>query len=191
MNNRSKVTITAVLVLLLVGLGVTDYYVGSDDYAAQVTPDGEEVPDGAVAKQTGPDVEAVAGSQNMTIQQTSDISLIAQIVRDGTEVKSYAIMSNNDRIGSITWVDSRNVKDYFVALKEALLTAFSPSVSDLRDETEQSAGGPTRNILTFIDPSISAERIILIRVRERLYEFRVTTGKEEMMGEFIDTLTGQ
>lgn len=191
MTNRSKVAITAILVLFLVALGVTDYYVDSDNYSADVVGDAEQIPEGAVAKQTGPDVEAVAGSQNLTLHETSEISLIAQVVRDGTSVETHAVLSNNDRVGSVSWVDSPNVKEYFIALKEALLTAFSPNVTDLRDETVQNAGAPTRNILTFLDPSISAERVIFVRVRERLYEFRLTAGKEETMGTLIDTLTGQ
>ncbi len=62
-------------------------------------------------------------------------------------------------------------------------------MTDLKDETLRSDTGLVRNYLTFLDPSLSTERLIFVRVRERLYEFHVVTGKEEVMNILIQSLT--
>lgn len=197
MTPRMKLIVTLVLVVLLGGMGAADYYFSGNQYAGDVSNDGNtdmgtnQPPAGAVAKATAPAVSDVASQHNLTVQPNDDLSLLAQVVKDGTKVEGLAILKDGDRVGSVTWVQSGEVKNYFIALKEALLSAFSPQVRDLRDETVQDPGEPVRNILTFLDPSLSEERIIFVRIRERLYEFHVTTGKEETMNDLIDGLTSK
>lgn len=199
MTPRMKLIVTLVLVVLLGGMGAADYYLSGNQYAGDVANDGNnnsntdtmQPPAGAVAKATAPAVSDVASHMNLTVQPNDDLSLLAQIVKDGTKVEGLAILKDGDRAGSVTWVQSGEVKNYFIALKEALLSAFSPQVRDLRDETVQDPGEPVRNILTFLDPSLSEERIVFVRVRERLYEFHLTAGKEEVMHDLIDALTSR
>ena len=50
-------------------------------------------------------------------------------------------------------------------------------------------GRPTRNLLTFLDPGLSSERIVFVRVRERLYELHVAPGKDDVLFELVEALT--
>lgn len=198
MTPRNKLIVTVTLLVLLGGLGAADYLYQGGEYAGSVT-DGEPVdggtpadlPPGAVAKNSGPDVEEVIVEQRLEADETDDLSLLAQVVTDGTEVMNMAILQDGDRAGSVTWVETGDVKTHFIALKDALLTSFSPDMRDLRDETVTEAGKPVRNILTFLDPSLSEERIVFVRVRERLFEFHLADGKEETMNAFIEALTSR
>lgn len=196
MTPRFKVIATLVLLLVLGGLGAADYYYSRTEIAANITnPDATNpepqtpAPDGAVAKQQGPNVESVATELGFTMQSTDDPTLLGQIVTGGPAVQSFDLLMDNDRAGSVIWVESSQVKNYYFALKEALLTAFSPEVTDLRDETLQNAGTPVRNLLTFMDPALSEERLVFIRVRERLYEFHIAASKEDVMNQLIETVT--
>lgn len=201
MNPRNKLIITLALLVLLGGLGAADYWYQGGEFTGSVADDGTttppddniipdpDVPPGAVTKNTGPSVEEVIAEQGLTSESTSDLSLLAQVVTDGTPLNSMAILSNGDRAGSVTWVETGDVKTHFIALKDALIGSFSPDMSDLRDETIQQPGEPVRNVLTFIDPSLSEERIVFVRVRERLFEFHLAEGKEETMHTFIQALT--
>lgn len=196
MTPRNKFLITLALLLVLGGLGVADYLYQGNSYLGSLTgdqPNGDALnpPEGAVAKNSGPTVEQIAEEQNLTTGESGDLSLLAQIITDGTAVRSLAILSEGDRAGSVTWVESGNVKEYFITLKDALLGSFSPDMRDLKDETLVEAGKPVRNVLTFLDPALSEERIVFVRVRERLFEFHLAAGKEETMNTFIEALTGK
>lgn len=206
MTPRAKILVTLVLLALLGSLGAADYYLSDNQYAAFLannpaddaagntdnaddTQAVSSVPFGAVAKAEGPKVEDVADELGLSMQANSDLSLLAQVAASGPAVQSKTLLKENDRIGSVTWTQSPEVKNLFIALKEALIAVFSPELRDLKDETVQAEGLPTRNLLTFLDPSLSEERIVFIRVRERLYEFHVAPGKESSMNEFVEALT--
>jgi len=76
-----------------------------------------------------------------------------------------------------------------LALKEALHTTFSPEMRDLVDEVQTREGRPPRNLLTFLDPAINSERVVFIRVRERLYEFHIAPGRDDSIYDLIESLT--
>lgn len=196
MEPRNKLIVTVALLLLLGGLGAADYLYQGGEYVGSVADDGTttsddntELPPGAVVKNTGPSIEETVAEQRLTAEPSGDLSLLAQIITDDTEIKSMAILSDGDRAGSVTWVETGDVKTHFIALKDALLGSFSSDMRDLRDETMQQPGEPVRNVLTFIDPGLSEERIVFVRVRERLFEFHLAEGKEEVMNGFIEALT--
>jgi len=115
--------------------------------------------------------------------------MLTQVVKQ--PVQTLTLLQNGDRTGSVTWIDSGDVKTYFISLKEGLLAAFSPKVQDLNDETVEGDNQPVRNILTFYDPALSEERLTFVRVRERLYEFHTVLGKEQQMTAVINALTLQ
>ncbi len=195
MSSTAKIVTTVILLVFLAGLGVTDYYLSAGHMVANqagsgstVTPDNGTAPVGGVRKQTGPNVKTALEADGFTTTSTNDLSFLAQI-GSGAQIDALAVLKDGDRAGSVTWIDSPKVKNYFIALKEALLTAFSPEMTDLKDETLRSDNGPVRNYLTFLDPSLSTERLVFVRVRERLYEFHVVIGKEEVMNTLIQSLT--
>lgn len=194
MSTQSKVIITLALLLMLGGLGTADYLYSGEQYAGLlVQSDEETINEGGdgVKKNPGPMVEKVLTELQLQSSESNDLTLLAQVVKDGTPIESRTVLQEGDRAGTVTWVESPRVKDIFIALKEALLTAFSPQVRDLKDQTLQEADAPVRNLLTFIDPALSEERIVFVRVRERLYEFHITEGKEDPMNALIDGLTGK
>lgn len=145
---------------------------------------------GGVAKREGPNVLEVLEALQITPQDTKETSLVQQIIPgDVATVESYALLEGGDRAGLIAWVDSPQVKVYFIALKEALHSTFSPQMRDLVDETQEREGKPPRSLLTFRDPAISEERIVFVRVRERLYELHVPEGRDELIFDLVETLT--
>ena len=155
----------------------------------EATEEPEEEETIGVRRSTGPDVLQEILDQGLTHTTTSEKTLLKKIVPSDLTVHSHAILADNDRAGSISWIDSTKVKIYFRALKEALHTSFSPSVSDLIDETQRVKGRPTMNLLTFFDAELSPERIVFVRVRQRLYELHVTEGNDDAIFALIDELT--
>lgn len=200
MSSRNVSVITGSLLTLLIALAAADALLVVKDnpfpsiFANTSSQPGNEeegpkTPIG-VTKQGGPDVVLLARSEQLAVQDTDDIFLITEIIPPAESmVESRVILKDNDRAGAIAWVDSPKVKIYFLALKEALHSSFTPAVRDLKDQTERLENRPPRNVLTFIDPGISEERLIFVRIRERLYEIRIAEGKDDVMQEFIERLT--
>lgn len=195
MSSQAKIVATVILLVFLAGLGLTDYYLSVGHRNTNQRGSGSTIvstdgtaPAGGVRKQKGPNVKTTAETSGFTTSSTNELSFLAQIGGD-TEIEAMALLKDDDRVGSVTWMDSPKVKNYFIALKEALLTAFSPQMTDLKDETLHSDNGPVRNYLTFLDTTLSTERLVFVRVRERLYEFHVVLGKEDVMYTLIQSLT--
>ena len=146
-------------------------------------------PVGGVRKNDGPNVEKTLGLQGFSITDTSEKSILSTVVTGGDIVESKALLINGDRAGVVAWVSSPDVKKHYLVLKEALHTAFTPEVKDLLDETQRRENHPTRNLLTFFDPGLLSERVVFVRVRERLYEFHVAEGASDKIFDLIEDLT--
>jgi hypothetical protein len=202
MSHRSKLIVTAFLLVLLGGLGAMDVYLSSDQLAANLPmpPENTYVPDDGsqepveasqgVAKRKGVNVQEALNAQGFDAQPADERSMLEQVVDATTvQVNAVSILQNDDRVGAVVWIESPTVKDQFMALKDALLAAFSPEVKDLEDVTKADAGMPVRNEVTFLDPALSEERITVVRVGERLYEFHAVLGKEAQMRAAIDALS--
>lgn len=194
MTTKAKALSTGALLVVLAGLGAADYFTNNALPASVSTGSGSvssgaivEDPAGPVAKQSGVDVKSALGQLGYETQSSTDLSMLSQVVSG--QPQTLVLLKNSDRVGSVTWIDSPQVKTFFISLKEGLLSAFSPNVQDLRDETLQGEGQPVRNILTFLDPSLSEERLVFVRVRERLYEFHIAGGKDTEMNALIEVLT--
>jgi len=195
MTNRAKIATTALLLLVLTGVGAADYYLAGREYAANLTGnDPADSGTGAitgtgsgVAKAEGANVEDVLRAMSLTVQPSEDLTFLAQVSNE-QDVRTLVVLQNGDRVGSVSWIDG-DAKTAFIALKEALLSAFSADVEGLSDTTVQQPGSPTRNILTFRDPALSEETLTFVRVRERLYEFHAADGKEAAMQQAMDALT--
>jgi len=140
-------------------------------------------------KRSGPDPITIATQLNFSAEETTQRSLLSAIVSDTSQVTTRVLLFNGDRAGLLSWIETPNVKEVFMALKESLSTLFSPDVRDLLDEVQSPEGKPPRNFLTFLDPSLSEERFVFVRIRERLYEFHISPGKDEMMYQLVEELT--
>ena len=145
--------------------------------------------DGGVGKKLEPDVVAIAQATGFSVTDSGEEFLLQKIVPPGTVISSHVLLRNNDRAGAIGWVESGEVKTTFRILKEKLRSSFSTQLKDLIDETQTEAGKPPRDILSFHDPAILGDRVVFARVRQRLYEFHVTAGKEADMNALVDALT--
>jgi len=161
-----------------------------------VQPDTGEQPTEApaedgVRKQEGPDVGIILGQFKFQVEAIAEPIFLSRIVspEDGAMVTGAVLLKDGDRAGVIAWADSPKIKLIFLALKEALHESFTPAVQDLVDETQRREGRPVRNFLSFLDPGISEERIVFVRVRERLYEVHIAKGSEEVMFDLIDAVT--
>lgn len=198
MSNRSKVIVTAVLLLVIAGIAGTDYAMTGKSLPARLTMTGEETTtppaksgqtNGPVAKSSGPAVQSVLTEAGLEITNSAEPTFLSQIVKKG--LTSVTVLKDGDRAGSVTWIESPDVKDSFIALKDGLLESFSAKLHDLKDTTEQNAGHPVRNILRFSDPALSDEPLAFVRVRERLFEFHIAPGSEDAMNALIDALTAK
>jgi hypothetical protein len=134
------------------------------------------------------DVKAAAEKHGFTVHDNSERLLLSSI-DTATVVQTYSLVYANDRVGSIAFTTSPSVKNEYQTLKEVLHRNFSSQVQDLRDETLREAGEPVRNQLTFYDPGISNDRLVFMRIRDRLYEIRIQPGKEEVLQVLIDDLS--
>ena len=146
-------------------------------------------PPGGVRKAQGPDVLEALVRGGFTFQDTKEKMILRDIIPEDTTLETHVLLLDGDRAGAIAWVSSPQVKKFYLVLKEALHSAFTAEVQDLLDETQRREGRPTRNLLTFFDPGLSSERVVFIRVRERLYEFRVAEGASEAIFDLIEDLT--
>lgn len=190
MTTRTKVITTGVVLALLIGLTAADALVNKSHLSAYLPDLGiSETAPAGVAKMSGPNVAQAVIDLGFTAQQSAELSLVEQVVGTKAKVEGLKILKDADRAGSVTWIDSPDVKTYFASLKESLLSSFSSGVRDLKDTTDARAGMPVRNILTFTDPALSEEQLMFVRVRERLYEFHIAKGKEETMNAVIEGVT--
>ena len=202
LSPSSKLGILTGYVLILVLLGTTDAILTrnmppegrdttNDVIAADPLDDPEPAspPPTGVAKQEGPDIFDIFNRLQLATETTDETSLLARAVPANQKTESRVLLQDNDRLAFIAWTESPDVKTYFLSLKEALTTAFSSELQDLVDEVQEREGKPTRNVLSFFDPGIHEERVLFFRVRQRLYEFHITPGKEPMVQELMDALT--
>ena len=201
-----KTTVTTGLITLMVLLGVADGVLveglPTTTEPATVVDTNQRIneptnslpsdaaPVGAVRKNQGPDVLQTLISNTFTFGDSRDTFILAQVVDTKTDtLNTKALLIDGDRAGAIGWIDSPNVKRHYLVLKEALHSAFTPDIRDLLDETQRRENHPTRNLLTFIDPGILPERVVFVRVRERLYEFHIAEGSSDVIFNLIEDLT--
>ncbi len=201
MTSRAKFFATVGLLLVLGGIGIADMLYSKDDISGILSfTQGTREPSDAGTTLTLPSGEGVAKRQAVNIADllatigytttsSKDSSMLSQVTGSAATVNALTLLKENDRIGSVMWIDSVNVKTLFNQLKDALLAAFSPKVQDLEDTTKVEPGSPIINILTFLDPSLSAERLTFVRIGDRLMEFHTATGKESDMQGAIDALS--
>lgn len=208
MSAGSKIGITLVLVLFLGGLAAADTLSTEGGNLAALVPvfsassssggpslviqDSSDAPadqPAIVAKNSGPILADAAGQLGMSLQESKEGSLLGGIATGKTQAYSQVLLKDGDRVGTVTWLESPQVKVMFAGLKEALISEFSGALQGLHDETAQDAGKPVRNVLSFSDPAIAPEPVVIVRVRERLYEFHVAPGKEADMDALRVALT--
>ncbi len=194
MSPSAKVFSTAGLLAILLVLGSADaYFTGGLNALPAVDQaiedDGPDDTGTGVARRNGADVFDILNELGIVTESTREESLLDQIVPDGTVVEKRVILDMNDRLGFFSWVETADVKVYLSALKDALRSSFSSQMRDLVDEVQERDGKPVRDVLSFLDPAINGERILFVRVRQRLFEFHVPEGKEEKIQEVMDALT--
>ena len=156
-------------------------------------PEENEMPEPQVGtpKMQGPNVPKVLSAEEFTVAEPKkERSLIQQVIPEGiADIQTKILLKDGDRVGLIAWTESPQVKIYFLALKEALHSTFSPKMRDLVDEVQTREGKPPRNLLSFLDPAINSERIVFIRIRERLYEFHIAPERDDVIFDLIESLS--
>jgi len=138
---------------------------------------------------TGPDVAQILAASQLIPVKTSETSLLKLSAGAETNVTETVLLKNNDRAAFFSWAEAGEVKTLFSALKQALQEQFSPQVKDLVDETRTQETGPPVDYLSFMDPGISPERVVFVRVRTRLYEFHIVQGQEDAINKVIGELS--
>lgn len=178
------------------GVFTYDNTQSSGSSSAQSVPmqqgSGMALPGGGVRINQGPDILSTLVGHNFTFE---DPAAVERIVLDHAAPQSEAtvvkhvLLLNGDRAGIIAWVESPNVKRYFLNVKDLLHASFTTQVQDLLDETQRRENLPTRNLLTFFDPGLLPERVVFVRVRERLFEIHIVDGRNKEIFDLIEDLT--
>jgi hypothetical protein len=184
----ASIAATAGYAVLLLGIGTADAILTRDVNILPVLPAEDDTTTG-VPRPAGPELAEIWEDLSITTGETGENSILQSIVTPETEVQSQALLKNNDRLAYFSWVETPEAKIYFTALKQALSSSFSSELQDLVDETQERPGKPVRNVLSFLDPAIHEERILFVRVRQRLYEFHVAEGREAEVQGVMDALT--
>ena len=111
------------------------------------------------------------------------------MMQSGTGSETTVLLWHDDRAFLMSWLENDDVKTIFGNLKQALQGQFSSKLTDLRDETVTAPDGPPVNILSFVDPALSSERLIFLRVRTRLYEIHVAKNGETIVDQLVAELS--
>jgi hypothetical protein len=185
LSTRTKGLTALALVLVLGGLATADYLATDSGFLGSIGGGATDVT--GVAKAQAADIRQLVTAMGLEATSTSEATFLSQIAEDDTE--AIAVLKDGDRAGAIAWIDSPDVKNHFLSLKDGLLGSFSADLTDLKDVTEQEPGKPVRNMLSFKDPALSEERLVFVRVRERLLEFHITAGGEDTMNALLEELT--
>ena len=120
-------------------------------------------------------------------KDTTEMSLL-QLVDQSPAVSTIVLLKNNDRALLFSWIQSDDVKTIFSSVKKALQEQFSGQVKDLVDETRTSSSSTPMDILSFLDPAISKEKILFLRIRNRLYEIHIAQNGESVVDQLIEEL---
>lgn len=176
-------------VLLLAGVGTLD----SAFLHPLPSPGAAPIAQQPEARNAGEDRQRVLDiltTMQFTAQESSEDALLRQLAAgDDIPVHTLVLLAENDRSALLAWIKSPDAGQYFSALKEALSASFSPDLQDLRDDREELPENRARDILSFRDRALSAERITIVHTGNTLYELHIADGQEERMSALIDALT--
>ena len=188
MTRRAKFVAAGTLVIGLMGLGASDAIIEERSLTANLfSVDsffGTHESDGA------PHSSILLSSfqkQNFSLMDTNEPSLLGAVLADHLPIHTSILMLNDDRAAFAAWTESKDAELYFLALKDVLYDSFSKDVSNLLDESRMESQTKF-HILTFVDPSLSEERFVFVRINELLIEFHIREGYEETIWNFIDSI---
>lgn len=139
-------------------------------------------------KKSSVDVHATLAALQLIETQTTETSIL-NVVAQNMTVQTVVLLANNDRAALLSWVENDDVKTLFSLLKQTLQEQFSPKLSGLVDETRTQESGPPVDVLSFVDPAISPEKILFVRIRNRLYEFHIAAKGEDAIDRLVAELS--
>ena len=205
---NSRITITVTILTLVVGLVVADTALleplppRSSLNLSQVwqqvlrlnvsqsstTKSPPSAPRGAVEKRSEFTIEEQLPALGIEAKESNESTMLEQITQENDSLIQRTLLERGDRIGSIAWINTPLVKEYFIVLKESLSQSFSPALDNLVDTTRRLPGKPVVDELSFYDPGIAQEKLVFLRIRSRLYELHVAPGRMEEMQGVIEEL---
>lgn len=197
MQQRKHALVAGMFLLVLAGLGGAEAYILRDKLRGALTSGptlvalddrGPVLAVDGVQRDDGSPVDALLQRTPFEARASSSPMFLEVLLPDEA-VEIRDLFTENEFAGSIAWVESPEVKEDFLALKDALLPAFSPQLSALVDTTIRSPGLPTRNILSFRDPALNPNRLSFVRARNRLFELHAAPGMETALEALLDTVT--
>lgn len=142
------------------------------------------------AKKSQLSVDEVFMSLGITKVKTNEDAILERASHLGTIVDKGVLMKNNDRAALFAWIEDPDAQVIFSAVKQSLQQSFSPALTALSDERIEPEDGAPRDVLSFIDPP-GSEKVIIVRIRTRLYEFHIAPGNDNLIESVIDALGGK
>lgn len=186
-----RIATATIFVAILLGLGIADALLTNRSFIFPNTENASSSEDtaGTVAKNNGIALDAILKDEGITTSSTNDQSLLSRIVGSTAAVHTQVLLKDNDRIAFFSWIENPEVKKEFDIIKDTLHASFSPNVSDLRDVTEFPTNGPPRNVLSFRDPALGEEKMVFLRVRQRLFEIHIAKDKDADADSLVEALS--
>lgn len=188
MTRATKLIVAGSLVMVLIGLGISDALIKERSLTAQLFNINTlfETNNGKAISLVSSLVSSFK-KENFSLVETDEPSILGSVLTDHSPVHTSILMVNNDRAAFAAWNEGKDAEMYFLVLKDVLYDSFSKDVHDLLDESRIESQTKF-HILTFVDPSLSEERFVFVRINELLIEFHIREGFEETIWNFIDSL---
>lgn len=201
---RSTLAIGGALLLIGVGLAGADYVFKEKNQSVPEPANGESTTSSegsttgsapniikkgsSTQKNSGADIDQVFRSLQLIPEETSEVSLIGRAAGTSAEAVSHVLIHNNDRAFFFSMIEGSQVKRILAALKQDLQDQFSADLRELKDLTLTSTDGPPVDMLSFIDPKISPEPLLFLRVRDRLYELHIAERGQALLEPLVQAL---
>lgn len=186
MNRTTKGLVAGILISGLIGLGAADALIKEHSLTANIFTFAtsfktHDIPEASLAS----GLLSSFQDHGFTLTDTREPNILGSVLSDQAPVHTSVIMMNDDRIAFAAWTELSDAELTFLALKEVLHDSFSKEVRELLDESHLESQTEF-HILTFIDPHLSDERFVFVRINQLLIEFHVRDGFEETIWDFID-----
>jgi hypothetical protein len=188
-----KYTIGTALFLAVIGLGVSDAFLMERERTAQLfgnilhsNVDGIHESHLQETEESTKNIDDIIAHHGFTSVQTEEAAILPAVLPESTVTQTSVLLRDNDRASFMALGELQKADVYFRALKHVLYENFSSDVTDILDEERE--GKPAFSLLTFMDPSLSEERLVFVLSQEHIFEFHVVDGNEEKIWDLIEDL---
>lgn len=111
----------------------------------------------------------VVRQEGFSVLSTPDRGFLSEVLPEDSPRERVILLYDGDRAAFLEWVQLEDAERYFLILKTVLHQTFSEDVEGVDDNEWNTSV----RVLTFLDPKLSEEWFIFMRLADQLLEFRV------------------